>query len=241
MAWVKLDDQFPDHPKVDGLSDGAFRLHVSGLCHAGRYLTDGHIPKDRPSRLMANYRPKFLKELIDSGLWLQTPDGYMIHAFTEFNKTKAWWEEKRAKDAQRLADWRARNAVGNAVTSEVSNEGGNARPVPVPVPGGSLVAFPSQSSSAPLDDDGLTRIKEAIGNACTKQHAKKTADFILAKAPTDVRNPVNYILKAIREEPELYAYRRGNPRRDQECTTHAGEWADNCRACALDARLGDLA
>ena len=26
------------------------------------------------------------------------------------------------------------------------------------------------------------------------------------------------------------------PRRDQECTTHAGEWAERCRACATEGR-----
>lgn len=108
---------------------------------------------------------------------------------------------------------------------------------------GSVVASSSQSSNSTreLDEDGLTRIRQAIGSGCTKAHARKSADFILAKAPTDVRNPVAYVIKAIRDEPELYRYHRGNPTKATECPTHAGEWADACRACALDAKLGDLA
>ena len=43
MSWVRLDDNFPNHPKVVGLSDQAFRLYISGLCYASHYLTDGLI------------------------------------------------------------------------------------------------------------------------------------------------------------------------------------------------------
>ena len=31
MPFLNLDDNFADHPKVDALTDGAFRLHVAGV------------------------------------------------------------------------------------------------------------------------------------------------------------------------------------------------------------------
>ena len=108
--WVKLDDNFPDHPKVDQLSEGAFRLYISSLCYAQKYLTDGLINFDRPPRLMARYRPKYVAELIDSGLWERRGRDYEIHDFTVFNHTRDYWEKKRAKDADRLAAWRAEQA-----------------------------------------------------------------------------------------------------------------------------------
>lgn len=40
MSWFHLDDNFPDHRKVAGLSDAAFRLHVAGLAYCSRGLTD---------------------------------------------------------------------------------------------------------------------------------------------------------------------------------------------------------
>ena len=43
MSWVRIEDRFALHPKVVGLSDGAFRLYVSGLCYANLYHTDGRI------------------------------------------------------------------------------------------------------------------------------------------------------------------------------------------------------
>ena len=109
MAWIKLDDQFPDHPKVDSLSHGAFRLHVAGMCHAGRYLSDGLIETSRVPRLIHGYRPSMLKELIDVGLWHPVEGGWEINDFVEWNKSKAWWDEKRRKDAERIAAWRAEN------------------------------------------------------------------------------------------------------------------------------------
>jgi hypothetical protein len=108
--WVKLDDNFPDHPKVDQLSEGAFRLYISSLCYAQKYLTDGLIAYDRPPRLMARYRPKFLEELVDAGLWERSGPDYLIHDFTVFNHTRDYWVKKRARDAERLANWRAEQA-----------------------------------------------------------------------------------------------------------------------------------
>jgi hypothetical protein len=46
MAYAKFDDGFADHPKNRALSDGAFRLHVSGILHSARWLTDGAVPAD---------------------------------------------------------------------------------------------------------------------------------------------------------------------------------------------------
>jgi len=113
MAWIKLDDQFPDHPKVDGLSHGAFRLHVAGMCQSGRYLTDGFIETSRAPRLIHNYKPAFLAEVIAAGLWHKAEGGWWINDFVQWNKSKAWWEDKRKKDAERLANWRRENGKGN--------------------------------------------------------------------------------------------------------------------------------
>lgn len=109
--WVKLDDQFPDHPKVERISDGAFRLHVSALCHAARYLTDGVISDERPAKLISRFRPKYVSELLDAGLWVRQGRGYVIHDFTHWNKTREHWEKKRADDAERLRLWREKRSA----------------------------------------------------------------------------------------------------------------------------------
>lgn len=106
MPYLNLDDGFADHPKVDGLSDAAFRLHVSGMCYCAKNTTDGRMPKDRPARLVPRFKPAALAELLEKGMWKETARGYSIHDYLQWNKSKAWWDAKRLKDAERQAEWR---------------------------------------------------------------------------------------------------------------------------------------
>jgi hypothetical protein len=53
VSWVRLDDQFADHPKVTTAGPLAGWLYVCGLLYAARYLTDGFIPTAHVARLAA--------------------------------------------------------------------------------------------------------------------------------------------------------------------------------------------
>lgn len=124
MPYLNKDDGFPEHPKVDALSDGAYRLHDAGMHYCAKHLTDGLIPARRIARLKPEYDAAELEELLDGGLWHKGGKGcgndhcltggrgeYVVHDYLEWNKSRAWWENKRAADAKRLADWRAKNGV----------------------------------------------------------------------------------------------------------------------------------
>ena len=113
MPYLNLDDNFAQHEKVDALSNGAFRLHVAGLCHAAKNLTDGFVAKGRVPRLMPDYRSGYLTELTEAAMWLPAPGGFEIHDYLDWNKPKTWWDEKRIKDAERKAKWRASHAGQN--------------------------------------------------------------------------------------------------------------------------------
>lgn len=106
MPYLNMDDNFPDHPKVDGLSDGAFRLHVSAMCYAAKHLTDGYIPPERVARLTPRHKASHVTELIKAGLWVQHDTGHKIHDYLDWNKSRAWWTAKRAATAARVAKWR---------------------------------------------------------------------------------------------------------------------------------------
>jgi hypothetical protein len=102
MTWANIDDGFPRHPKIFPLSDPAFRLHVSGICHASAYRTDGNVPDDILNTLVPRYRQKTLEELARHGLWLPGPDGWQIHDFLEWNRSRAEIEaDKERKRKQR--------------------------------------------------------------------------------------------------------------------------------------------
>ena len=97
MPWANLDDQFPEHPKNDGLSDAAFRLAVSGICYANRFLTDGFVASDRVPRIVPRFRKAALDELVSGGLWLTVAGGYEIHDFLDWNRSRAQVEEERER------------------------------------------------------------------------------------------------------------------------------------------------
>lgn len=99
MTWIKIDDQFVDHPKILGLKDEAFRAYISGLCYSSRYLTDGFLP-DAALKTICNARSK--TTLIEAGLWHHAKGGIMIHDYLDYNPTKAATEIKRAEAANRM-------------------------------------------------------------------------------------------------------------------------------------------
>lgn len=126
MPYLNSDDDFPDNPKIDALSDAGYRLYDAGRHYAAKNLTDGAIPDHRVPRLSRAYKAAVLRELLTADLWHPGGEGcdsatcikgeggeYVVHDFLQWNKPRAWWEAKRRKDAERLADWRAKNSEQN--------------------------------------------------------------------------------------------------------------------------------
>lgn len=103
MSWVRLDDQFPDHPKVAGLSNDAFCLHVTAMCWTAKQQTDGKLPLRLLSRLAWRCQdPAMAKdELVTAGVWdIDGEDGWLIHDYGEYNPTKVTSEELSAKRSE---------------------------------------------------------------------------------------------------------------------------------------------
>lgn len=114
MTWVKIDDGFPDHPKVVGLSDAAFRLHVTALCYAGKYLTDGVIPSNALRRLGGT--DEAVSELVEAALWVPNLSDFYIHDYLKHQSSKAQVDSTKQANAERVRRYREkhRNAVTNA-------------------------------------------------------------------------------------------------------------------------------
>ena len=132
MPYLNTDDGFPDHEKVDALSDGAFRLHVSGMHYCARKLSDGAIPSRRVQRLKPGYKASELQELLHGRLWHKGGEGcgtehcpvgetgeYVVHDYLEWNKPAAWWEERRQAETERKAEYRAKRAAEKARLAEL--------------------------------------------------------------------------------------------------------------------------
>ena len=110
--WVMLNDQAPNDPEIDALSDGAFRLWVSAMCYCQAELTDGFVGDQRVRRLTPRFKPVHLKELTKpspnpNGPILQpVGDGYVVRNFKKYNRDAEYWNEQRRKAAERKAKWR---------------------------------------------------------------------------------------------------------------------------------------
>src|SRR4030095_3352299 len=96
-TWVTWDDQMPEHPKIVSLSDGAFRLHVSAIAYANRFLTDGIVHAETVSRVVPRDSQTYLDELLTRMLWVEVIPAktYEIHDYLDWNKSRAEVEEQR--------------------------------------------------------------------------------------------------------------------------------------------------
>ncbi len=124
MTWVKIDDSFPNHPKIVGLTDKAFRIHISGLCYCGTYLTDGFIPMTI-ARQLCNENINYIAELCEAGLWKEamSENGFRIHDYLSHQTSKTQVEEKRQTVRERQKRYRERHKTTEAEPAE--SEGGD--------------------------------------------------------------------------------------------------------------------
>jgi len=120
MPYLNLDDNYPDHPKVEALSDAAYRFHGACMFYAARFQLDGYL-RQAQLRGRRNWSTKTERELVNERLLhppgdvcesqkcpLDDEERYRLHDFFQWNKPKAWWDEEREKAAKRKADYLAR-------------------------------------------------------------------------------------------------------------------------------------
>ena len=108
MTWIKIDDQFADHPKFVARSDHAIATWVRALAYSSRYLTDGIIPK-AAQRLIGS--DPAVDELVAAGLFIDQGDYWEIHDYTDHQRSRAEVEADRQKNAERSRAYRTRKAT----------------------------------------------------------------------------------------------------------------------------------
>lgn len=244
MTWFKVDDALATHDKVLMAGNAAMGLWVRAGAWSAQHLTDGFVPA-HAVKLLGNLGQA--KALVESGLWHKVDGGFSFHEWHDYQPTREKVEAERAEARERMRKLRTGGKGSAEVRANTSERSAEVRdpsvrdPRPVPSRPLSVVTYPSQSPSAldALTDEDWQKIETATRG--DRSHARKVAETVLSRSADEVTNPRRYVLRAIKNEPELYHYHRGNPTRAQECATHPGEWADACRACAIDARLGGTA
>lgn len=97
VPYLLVDDCMDTHPKVETLSDRAYRLHMAGLHHCARNLTDGFVSEVTVRGIKARLRAqqKHFDELMDAGCWAPYRGGYVIENYLDWNRSKAEVERQR--------------------------------------------------------------------------------------------------------------------------------------------------
>jgi hypothetical protein len=184
MPWLRLDDAMLIHPKIIGLTDGAFALHVRGMLHSALYLTDGFVPKEIASRYG---KTRALRELVYARLWHLDGAGYRIHDFLDYNRTRAEILEIRKKRAEAGRE----GGLTKAERGKASN---------LPFDDGNLPANDAAKSSAP----GIPRIPVVPG---TRQ-PKERRDAVPEAMPIETRAALDQIYEDVSRQPDPPSRRR---------------------------------
>lgn len=105
MAWLRLDDGFPSHPKLSGFSASQKWALIELLCYCARHKTGGLVPRDL-SLLPRAVTPALLERAEMAGIVDREEDGHLvIHDWSVYNPSDP-------TAAERMARWRNNNRNG---------------------------------------------------------------------------------------------------------------------------------
>lgn len=216
MAWVKLDDGYPEHSKVTELSDAAFRTDIEGNCFTSRSRRDGHIPSSVARRM---WKSRVIEELVAARRWHDgfgcgsetcirgDGSGYVVHDFLAYNPTAA---KRNATSA--AASNASRIRWGNA--DEEPDEGtSQALSVLGDGDGGGVEKKKASETEPP---EFVEFYERAYPRREGRGAARKAWAKAIAKAPPDV------IIAAARRYAE-------DPNREPAYTAHASTWLNQER------------
>ena len=102
MAWVKLDDAMPGHPKVMAAGPQAFALDVAGICYSNKHATDGFIATHSLAAVLPCLpnAKRWAARLVEVGRWHPVDGGWRIHDIADYQPTA---EEQKDISRKRAA------------------------------------------------------------------------------------------------------------------------------------------
>lgn len=121
MPYLNVDDSEPDHPKIEALSDAAYRLNSAARAYCAKHLTDGYVSLSKARRLTDTGTDGVAMELVRANVWHDLGDGcsdpecieartchaegrqghYIVHDYLQWNHSRDWWEKRRQQQRQR--------------------------------------------------------------------------------------------------------------------------------------------
>jgi hypothetical protein len=159
VTWLHVDDAMPEHPKIQGLSDAAFRLHIRGLAYCARLLTDGHVPEKVALQMLPTRSRRALDQLVTDQIWHRENGGFEIHDYLDYNPSREHVLAKRKARSEagkrgNQARWgsqersQTRSQTGSHKRSQTRSQTGTP---PIP-PKGVSSPLPPQSGGSQMRD-----------------------------------------------------------------------------------------
>lgn len=126
MPWFNVDDSAYAHPKFMRLSLAATGLWVRAGAWCAQNMTDGWMPEwVLPlAGMAADELDTLVAQLEDADLWVRGVGGWQFKDWTDWNKTREYHLQERAKARERQRLHRERmtqSNAGHAVTNGVSH------------------------------------------------------------------------------------------------------------------------
>lgn len=85
MTWLRLDDKFARHPKIEALTDAQFRVWVRVLCYCAEYQNRGRF-EAKSLRILRGITTKRLENFVKLGLLTEEENGWFhVHDFDFYN------------------------------------------------------------------------------------------------------------------------------------------------------------
>lgn len=156
MAWIKLDDNWMDHPKIIRAGRDARDMWLASITWCAKHLTDGYFPKNLLPQLavmagidVANCQ-SFANVLLEVCLWDASGDQYIVHDYLDYNPSKE--QATATKEARKQAGMAGGKQKASKMASKIVAK---ACPVPVPLP------VPQESDSIKFAIEGERAFPDA--------------------------------------------------------------------------------
>ena len=167
MSWLRIDDGFEDHPKVELLTDAAHRLWMRAACwcmKSANSHTGGFVPElllDTIAKRSASHQRllKLAQELVaatggglySAGLWERVEGGWRFHDWHEYRQ-----QHSSRSEAARLAGQRSAQARRERDGSAQPRSTGPPRTNPERTPERRSNEPPNEPPNEPLPNEPKT-------------------------------------------------------------------------------------
>lgn len=226
MTWFKMDDHFDENPKVIGLSDAAYRLYVAAMCYSSRNTSDGFVPVAQISRLGVSLGTE--RELVQAGLWEAANDGFVIHDYLKWQRSKGEIEGQREKwrDAKEAKKRKAQSST--EIPRGILTESGR-------VPSG-ISLSETETETDTEEDKNIASRADALGrtdgaDVTPLRQVQEMFDRFWAvyprhEAKAKALAAFRKALKVVDAESVIAAAERyrDDPNRDPQFTAHPATW-----------------